>query len=57
MSHGTSLPTALIVRAGNITRKREEPEAAEAFLRKLESELHYKLDSNKDELTELGEIP
>lgn len=51
------LPVTLIVTAGNITRKCEEPEAAEAFLKKLENELHYKLGSNKDELTELGEIP
>lgn len=55
--HGTPLPVTLIVRAGNITRKCEEPDAAEIFLKKLGSELHYKLDSNKDELTELEEIP
>jgi len=51
------LSATLIVRAGNITRKYGMPEAAEAFLKKLESELHYKLESNKDELTGLGEIP
>lgn len=49
------LPTTLFVRAGNITRKCGQPEAAE-ILKKLESELHYKLDSNKDELTELAEV-
>lgn len=55
MSQGTGLPARLIVTAGNITRKHEEPEAAEAFLGKLQSE--YKLGSSTDELTELGEIP
>lgn len=37
----------LIITAGNITRKCEEPEAAEAFVKKLEIELHCKLDFNK----------
>lgn len=45
--HSTLLPLILIIRAGNITRKCEEPEAAEAFFKKLEIELHCKLDFNK----------
>lgn len=46
-NHSTMLPLILIIRAGNITRKCEKPEAAEVFFKKLESELHCKLDFNK----------
>lgn len=46
--HSTLLPLRLIIRAANIiTRKCEEPEAAEPFFKKLEIELHCKLDFNK----------
>lgn len=43
------LPLILIIffRAGYITRKCEEPQAAVAFFKKLEIELHCKLDFNK----------